>query len=287
MKSPHKRFVHFAVDGIRVKYITMKSHPIITLIFLLSSIFSLQANSSWTATAFNITTINEDLFMEVMADLTNNTWQYNEQTFLFSNNGMVSVNNVDADEWKSYTWEMSANGGLVYVNLYDNHCDQIIYRIERDGDMYQWINTTTNLPIKIDSTPIWTTPQMIEAQQSLVGTWNSRFFPAEVVKELKDVEGNPIVTADFRYKLKADGSFQKTIYLNQKQHQVMNGLWQVSSDGKRLVLHFQQKDCDYHTEAASIKLLSMDELVLEQALSSSDLERDLASSKNTFFYSKQ
>lgn len=281
MKSLYKRSV-CTQNGSRTKYTTMRSHPIITLMLLLSSIFSLSAFPSWTAT-----TLSNELFVEVMEDLTSHVWEYDQQTFLFSSNGMVTINSHESSDWKSYTWEMNAHDDLVYVNLYDSNCDQIVYRIEHDGNMYQWINTSTNLPIKIDSTPIRTTPQMLKAQKNLVGTWNSRFFPSKIVKGLKDQKGESIMTVDFRYQLKADGSFTKTIFLNQKSHRTMSGLWQVSSDGQQLMLHFQQKDCGYQTEAASIKLLSMDELVLEQALSSSDLEKELANSKNTFFYSKQ
>ncbi|MEM1325205.1 MAG: hypothetical protein AAGI23_04580 [Bacteroidota bacterium] len=263
----------------------MRNHPILLLMLSIFSHTVLLASTPPTA-LHAIYHTDAVLTEVVMTDLVSNVWYEADQEFIFNESGLVIVK-ATAQNWATFTWQVEINNNSVLLNLYDGRCDKIVYRLERSGDMYHWMNTTTNTVVKMDSTPAAYNEKMMTARRSLVGSWKSRFFPKKVIQGLADKNQISIMSADFNYVLSADGTFQKVIFLNQEKHATVSGLWEVASDGHTLVLHVQGEDCNYQTIEADIKLLSMDELVLDQALATTAVEKQICQNKETFFYNKQ
>lgn len=272
------------------KLLVMKNHPIVILVFLLFSI-----NSSLFASPLNFTfgeksgvTKNYTELIsaqQVEQQLLNNIWFKESSKLLFSKSGIVSI--ISNNAVQSRTWRVEKQDQAIYLKLATSTCGELVYRIEKDGNSLKWIDDKTNITIKIDSTPLDKTEKIVKIHNSLVGSWSSSVYPSTVIEDLSGEEGRSIISADFKYFLKADGTFSKVISINRKQESTINGMWQLSEDGTQLILHLQKKDCTYETMVADIKLLTMDELVLGQALATTDLERELCRKKKTFFYNKQ
>lgn len=224
---------------------------------------------------------------QIEEDLLAKVWYQEDRKFLFNASGLVSIVKISNNEVQNRNWKVEANNEVAYLKMANADSSETIYRLEKEGTSLRWIDQRTNLPVKTDSTPLRSLTKMVKAKKSLIGNWSSSVYPSTVIKDLEGENGRNLISADFKYMLRADGSFSKVTYLNRKKHSAVNGLWQVSEDGKHLILHFQQKNQTYTTQVAEIKLLAMDELVLGQALATSNLEEQLCSQKKTFFYNKQ
>lgn len=272
------------------KLLAMKNHPIVILIFVLcsvsSSLFASSSNFMF-GDKFGLTKIYTELIsaQQVEQQLLNNIWFKESSKLLFSESGIVSIVNNDAIQ--SRTWRIEKRDQVIYLRLATSTCGELVYRIEKEGNTLKWIDEKTNLAVKTDSTPLDKTDRIVKIHKDLVGTWSSSIYPSTVIDDLSGEEGRSIISADFKYFLNADGTFNKVISINRKQESTINGLWQLSEDGEQLILHLQKKDCTYETMVADIKLLTMDELVLGQALATTDLEKELCRKKKTFFYNKQ
>jgi hypothetical protein len=262
----------------------MRNHPILLLMLCISS-YTISFASPYPSATSTPYYPADWLTAVVTNDLVNSIWQVSGQEFIFNESGLVSVKEAQTS-WKTYTWDLEVESSFFYLSLYDGRCDKVVYRLEREGEIYRWMNTTTNTIVKMDSKPTQYNENMMTARRSLVGNWSSRFFPKKVIKVLEDENQVSIISADFNYVLSEDGTFKKTIFLNQEKYSTVNGLWEVSSDGNTLILHIQGKDCNYQTVEADIKLLSMDELVLDQALATMSIEKQICQNKETFFYNK-
>ncbi|MEN0049114.1 MAG: hypothetical protein AAF806_18795 [Bacteroidota bacterium] len=268
----------------------MKNHPIVILILLLygvsNSLFATTSNLAFGG-EFGVTKIYTELIsaQQVEQQLLNNIWFKENSKLLFSKSGIVSIVNNNAIQ--SQTWRVEKQDKAIYLRLATATCGELVYRIEKEGNTLKWIDEKTNLAIKVNSTPLDKTDRIVKIYNDLVGTWSSSIYPSTVIDNLSDGEGHSIISADFKYFLNEDGTFSKRISINRKQESAIGGIWQLSEDGEKLILHLQKKDCTYETVVADIKLLTMDEMVLGQSLATTDLEKQLCREKKTFFYNKQ
>jgi len=284
IRTNAKRFRAFA------KLLAMKNHPIVILTLLFWSattpLFATPLNFTFDH-KFGVTEKYTELIsaQQVEQQLLGNIWFKENSKWLFSKSGIVSIVNNEAIQ--SSTWRVEQQRQFIYLKMTTSTCGELVYRIEKDGNTLRWIDEKTNLKIKVDSTPLDRTDKIIRVHNDLVGTWSSSIYSSTVIDDLSGEEGRSIVSADFKYALRADGTFSKSISINREKRTTINGLWQLSEDGKKLILHLQKKNCTYETIVADIKLITMDELVLGQALATTDLEKQLCSKKKTFFYNKQ
>ena len=272
------------------KLLAMKNHPIVILVFVLCSVnSSLFASSSsyLLGDKFGVTKNYTELIsaQQVEQQLLNNIWFKESSKLLFSESGVVSIINNDITE--SRTWRVEKQEQAIYLKLATSTCGELVYRIEKDGNSLKWIDEKTNITVKIDSTPLAKTDKIVKIHNILVGTWSSSIYPSTVIDDLSGGKERSIISADFKYFLNADGTFSKVISINREQESTINGMWQLSENGAQIILHLQKKDCTYEIMVADIKLLTMDELVLGQALATTDLEKELCRKKKTFFYNKQ
>ncbi|MEM0992036.1 MAG: hypothetical protein AAGI49_03325 [Bacteroidota bacterium] len=267
----------------------MKNYPIVLLVLYLCSISHLlhasPINTNYLSTELSMGEKDAQAAIEHL--LVSNVWYQSNQRLLFSKTGMVSIIEADSEALHSKSWRLESNDGSILLHMFDKKCEELVYRIEKNGNTYQWINSLTNLPIEINAAPFAMKAELLKTYRSLVGTWRSSIFPSTVIENLKGHKGKTVKNADFTYVLKTDGAFTKTIYVNGEEHFAANGFWQLSDDHKQLILHFQQKDCSYLTRSVEIKLIALDELVLGQNISISNLEQKICEERKTFFYSKQ
>ncbi|MEL6718244.1 MAG: hypothetical protein AAFP82_05975 [Bacteroidota bacterium] len=264
----------------------MKNHSIVILALLLWGATNTSLTLPWNL-KFDVTKnhANSIVLQDIEQQLINNIWYKENHKLLFSEIGIVSV--ISDDTTLSHNWRVEQEGQVMLLKMITLSCGELVYRIEKDGNSLRWIDAKTNLSVRVSSTPLEKNARFMKVHKDLVGTWNSSIYTSTIIDNLSDEEGGSILSADFKYALKADGTFENTISINRKKKSTVYGVWQLSEDAEQLILHFQKKDCTYETIVADIRLLTMDELVLGKALVTSDLEKQLCREKKTFFYNKQ
>ncbi|MEM8525648.1 MAG: hypothetical protein AAGG68_13485 [Bacteroidota bacterium] len=263
----------------------MKNYPIVILVLLFWSVANTSLATAYSS--FDVTKIGSTFVsvQQVEQELLDHVWFKESSKLLFGEAGVVTI--INDTDIESSIWQLEQQNQSIYLKMATSVCGELVYRLEREGTTLRWIDEKTNLKIKVDSTALEENDKVVEVHRNLIGTWSSSIYPSAVIDDLSDEEGRSIMSADFKYLLRADGTFSKVISINRKKTSSLNGLWQLSENGEELILHLRKKDCTYETIVADIKLLTMDELVLGQALATSDLEKQLCKEKKTFFYNKQ
>lgn len=127
-----------------------------------------------------------------------------------------------------------------------------------------------SLPVELtESTPTETraghdsskTAEAVKAEATLVGRWENPYFVLESSTDSQDTN-----TRSLKYHFRQDGTYTRT--LGDVEMQIEEtGTWEISDDGKQLLMR-SRSQCDgtVFTISATIKHLSMDELVLEQTM---------------------
>ena len=119
-------------------------------------------------------------------------------------------------------------------------------------------------------------------KKQLTGEWGNNSTPISVLSpDTDEIE----TSAYLSYKFNKDGTYIKTLRGGTfNKHE--GGLWDISKDGKYLILHFKSNLQDYPCETSRlirIKYLELDELVLEHNMESNSLESASGSTQNYYF----
>lgn len=270
-----------------LKLSAMKNYPIVILLLFHITLTAgnMPTSKSFLDTKVSVTKTESDLglIQATEISLVNHIWELDAQTFLFNKQGVVSQIK-DGRHCHTQWWEVYAENGQAYLKLY-NKSSETTYQIVEEQNA--WVLLATNETVAIKATPIKDAKLLSAALRSLVGTWSSRMYPSALIQDLEMTSGKSIASIDFQYKVQSDGTFQKRLYLNEQLHQEMDGVWQLSTDGDYLILHFDKGDKSFQTYIVEVKHLSLDELVIDQALVTSDLESNICKEMETFFFNKR
>lgn len=130
--------------------------------------------------------------------------------------------------------------------------------------------------------------RMQQQQAGLTGRWENVLPEVTLINGCNNADQSLIKMDDvsFRFEFRPDGTFTRSLSSQvSDQHFEENGRWEVSKDGKHLLLHCKGIDGNTVTQCARIKHLEMDELVLEQPLTL--VGRQFVSmANNDFFFNK-
>jgi|GEM_PF-6327881 len=134
--------------------------------------------------------------------------------------------------------------------------DEALQSQKRSALTGKWSNTTASLTLTDPCTP--------EKNSTLKQDWVS-----------------------FQFEFRKDGTFTQTLNSrNGDIRLVEKGTWEISKDGKRLLLHCRDTKGDIITQCTKIKHLEMDEMVLERPFAAIG-KRFLSSEQETdFFFNK-
>lgn len=278
----------FLTDCLFVKnLLAMRSHLMFILIlFNIGFTQTSSLASNWMPkTEIDVTAIERDkgLIQSVEHQLLNHVWEVGHRTLLFKSQGTVSE--VMNDRYACFeSWEVFTEDGQAYLKLM-NASQAVIYELSTNA--MTWTGISDGIAMNVKATSIEHASARTAVMQSLMGTWSSTIYPSELLSDLTAKHGKSVQSADFIYKVRPDGTFAKILYLNGEAYQRMNGVWQLSSDGSYFILHFDKENGSYQTYIVKVKHLSLDELVIDQALVTSAVEHKLCGEMDTFFFSKR
>ncbi len=271
-----------------LKFYAMKNHSIVILllfyIHLATTTFALSNSVLGAKNPVTELTEGSGLVQAVETSLVSHIWESANTTYLFHERGLVSQI-TNGSHTQVQWWEVYAEDGQAYLKLYSEKGETRFQITAQDNT--QWVALANNTPLAMKATPIHAATARTTAMRNLVGTWSSTMYPSHLIAHMESEQGKSIVSVDFRYSIKANGTFQKTLRVNGAVHQAKAGIWQLSADGNYFILHFDNEDKSFQTYVVKVKHLSLDELVLDQALVTCELESKICGQMNTFFFNKR
>jgi hypothetical protein len=231
-------------------------------------------------------------------DLLQGIWVKNEVdspskiTFHFNKSGRVDIISTTPDQEARYShahWTVEEQNGEAIL-VWEEHnetdrlliinqvCEGIILSDYADGKEYllNYIPKLGNK--KIDF-----------MRASLLGRWENATYPFDIAKNENDYGTfAPIEGAYLDYKFNKDGSYIKK-WGSTKVEFTETGKWDISKDGKFLVMRASSKN-DIHeaeiTYLAKIKMVDMDKIVLEQSLQSPNIGNLYTTQNKDFLFVK-
>lgn len=111
--------------------------------------------------------------------------------------------------------------------------------------------------------------QQSRKRSALVGKWSNTTASVTLNNACIPEEDSKLKLdkVSFQFEFRKDGTFTRTlISRNADVYLVEEGAWEISKDGKQLLLHCRGNDGEMVTQCTKIKYLEMDEMVLEQPL---------------------
>lgn len=137
-------------------------------------------------------------------------------------------------------------------------------------------SVSTEIPTNHDSAK---TAKAAKAEASLVGRWENPYFVLESGVNGQDTNGRTL-----KYHFRQDGTYTRTLGGAETQIEE-TGTWEISEAGDQLMMRSRSM-CDGKvvTTTATIKHLSMDELVLEQTMCVAGVV--VASNPQEFYFNK-
>lgn len=214
--------------------------------------------------------------------------------FSANNISNVSLKDEPAVDYSSlYRFNRKANELFWKIDLCDGQPSLTVmkenggkqqYQLRFVSQQWQWINSVTGEGRSVDST----IPEKVKGlRDGLVGVWSSSVFSNQVIQDLASTEKTSVMTALLEYDFNANGQFTKTIYLNKEVKSKIQGEWQLSEDGKYVLLQFQDKSGIFYGFSAEIKYFFHDELVLNHPLlNSMDWDAMTEGELHNFFFNK-
>ncbi len=262
---------------------------IVILIFVFSG-YILNASLSSQSIAYTVnntvTTVNNNLTeqLDIRSALMQHIWHKSETVFLFKASGVAAYLSTEVGR---ATWHLdSTDNHTLLVITYENGVSELFELRTNEGNLI-WLDAALGKNINVQSKPIQVNSKIEHTRQNLIGTWNSSVFSKDVLRKLSAQAQVAVISASFHYHFNADGTFVKNIVINKKEQERIEGLWDVTEDGMHLVMHFKNDNNEYQSYTAKIKYFSFDELVLDQAFITSDLENHLYDGIDSFFFNKQ
>ena len=216
-------------------------------------------------------------------DLMNGVWT---ETFLASNArkvmqfneyGIVDVLNFDENgigSYSNYMWRMEEFNGHPFLVLNNGQMEEeLLFRIESTCQGLILSDPVSQEEIQLDYTPRKPEAKVNYSKAMLIGSWSSVTYPFDVTNDydacgaFEQIEG-----AYLNYEFTPDGAYVKR-YGSKNIHFEERGTFELSKDGQYILFHASGSDQTEDvigTSLAKVRHLSMGELVLEQALKSSD-----------------
>jgi hypothetical protein len=189
--------------------------------------------------------------------------------------------NKKADE---LFWKIELRHGQPFLLIINKNGKKQRYQLQFVARQWQWINLATGEARALNS-PL--SDEVNRLKNKLVGIWSSSVFSNQVIQDLASAGETSVMTALLEYDFKANGQFTKTIYLNKEVKNKIQGEWQLSEDGKYVLLQFQDKDGTYYGFSAEIKYFFYDELVLNHpSINPTDWEAMTEVAWHSFFFNK-
>jgi len=263
---------------------------IITLVLFSLPVLASQPTNMNPDCRLNDIPFNAELSMVqlVKDDLVSGVWHKQSATLLFNDSGLASVITDCATGGKNVTslrWNVVNANGNVVLEL--NGTQHEAYIVNQTCDGLTLVDPQSGAEEQMEFTPKSKATKMMAAQRTLSGEWNSTVYPNTIIEDLEAQSKQEVVSAYFKYELHDDGTFVKTFGGQNLQTVRVSGIWQVSEDGKYVILHLPDGEGDYYNRVAEIKYLALDELVLDQPFGISELESRLCAEMRTFYFNKQ
>lgn len=241
---------------------------------------------------------NLSLTAQVEQDLLNGVWTQGSredfQTVVqFTDEGKaLFLNAVKAGavyETGRYSWEVVVLIGDPILILQDQRTGEVRqYLVEQTCQGINLVDPATGHKESFDYTPAHR-PQQNRQESALTGSWENILASVTLSD---NCAGNAdshleMKKVSLRFEFRRDGTFTRVLKSRDAQVRFQEeGRWEISKDGRNLLLHSVDSEGHAVTQCAKIKHLEMDELVLEQPLAV--VGRRFASVDNEdFFFNKQ
>jgi len=270
----------------------MKTHSIVNflcIIFLFFSTTILPQNVGYAAVANTIVASNDptSTAQQIQADLLSSAWFDSNRLIIFNETGFATVLLEHNTKIGYLFWSLELVNSQTYLTLTKPDGMQEQFRLVRDADNIQWIDMEQGTIISIDSVPLRNAKDLEATKYSLQGNWSCHIYPTSLIKNLEVAPEQPITQATFNFEFLEDGRFIKTVYFNNEYHSKMIGFWELSVDGKMLLVHTQKSKEQFQSFMLQVKHLSLDELVVDRAVVNSEIESEIYGATNLFFFNKR
>lgn len=198
-----------------------------------------------------------------------------QQTVQFHDYGLVETFTYKKGKFIGHElalWRIEEfNNGIFLVWINTQMEQENLLEVQQTCDGIVLTNVETKEVLNFNYKPNVDTKAKQFAESTLQGNWDNATYPFDLTDSMNDCGTFEVMKKAFlKYKFNEDGTYEKT-YGNAKVELKESGIWEVSEDGGFVVFLAtidQDPEQVYQTSVAKIRHINIDELVLEQALSS-------------------
>lgn len=232
--------------------------------------------------------INEQITKDLLSGIWTKKTDHQSETkattsFQFIATGLVGILTQGMEgltNYKYQTWELKlTNSGAAVLILTDVKTEKRqAYQVTRHCNGLHLTNNETMETIEWIYLPKQLNKKVATTMKTLTGSWKCMMMPKNDSKKSKNTF--------YQYELHKDGSMKKTLDGENMEAIVQKGFWQISPNGKYLVMYFQEGQ-EFNISIAEINYLAFDELVLGKSIAFSNLEKKLCANSESFYFNKQ
>lgn len=232
-------------------------------------------------------------------DLQNGTWVQRGQdsktaVYQFHDYGLVDVLTSGADQsadFKSLYWTVEVFENQAFLLLSGGAgISSQLFKLEQTCTGMNLSNSATAETTDLTFQPFANAKILDKIRFSLSGKWTSITYPFDLTDNLEKCGTFESIKGAFlEYEFKENGTYSKKMGAEHLQIEEQ-GYWEVSADGKYLIMHgvgYTNPEQIYATTVAELSYVNPGELVLTQALHvSGDFETIFCTEIKSFYFHK-
>lgn len=222
-------------------------------------------------------------------DLTLGTWTNtvsngNENTYLFTEEGLLQILVTDKKGFKSYEstfWRVSVFDNQPFLVLSNNNREEKLMRVDQTCNGLTLTDMVASDVMLLDYQPIRASKKLNLTKAYMVGEWTN-------VTAIETNQPEKAFGAHINYQFEADGTFTYDIGNNDFEKS-KKGTWQISKDGQFLLLHVAEGDnLETIEETQVIRIAQVDDhgLMLEHVMKSNEVKEYFNGTNKVFAFIK-
>ncbi len=208
-----------------------------------------------------------------------------ENTYLFTQKGLVQILQTDLDGNRSYQssfWRVAEFDSQPFLILSDNEHKEKLLSVDQTCEGITLTDVVNHQVLAIHYQPLKASPKLNLTKDYLVGEWTN-------VSAFENLENNKTGIGSFLdFQFAADGTYTCN-YGNREIKVSEIGTWEISKDNQYLLLHAaEDKDFENIKCTQVIRISQVDDhgLILEQVMKTNDINEFFGSNNKTFAFIK-
>ncbi len=223
-------------------------------------------------------------------DFINGTWTTThnngeEETYLFTAEGLVQILNTDPDGNKAYRsifWRIDEFDSQPFLILSEDSGQEKLLSIDQTCEGLVLTDVVLNEVSTFDYQPLKASTKSNLTKAYMVGEWTNVSVFENVIDE------NKAAGSYLNYQFTADGTFTCN-FGNAKVNFEEIGIWEVSKDCQYLLLHVAEgQDIEQVKTTKVIRIAQVDDhgLILEQVMKTNDINEFFGSDNKMYAFIK-